>query len=167
MGHRISFLVRQAYRLKTMKLSEYLDESGIVLDMTGGSKSEILSKLVEILTKTASISDSAEILKTLEDREKLKTTGIGSGIAIPHCKSAEVDRVHVVIGISKSGIDFESLDQQPANFFFLLVAPENAGSEHLKASAKIVRLVRDDQVREDLLTMASPKDVYDYIKSKE
>ncbi len=150
-----------------MKLSDYLDESGIVLDITGESKSEILLKLVEILTDTATIKNSAEIVKTLEDREKLKTTGIGSGIAIPHCKSSEVDRVHVVIGISRSGIDFDSLDQQPANFFFLLVAPENAGSEHLKASAKIVRLVREVQVREDLLKMTSPKDVYEYIKSKE
>ena len=114
-----------------------------------------------------SINDSAEIMKTLQDREKLKTTGIGSGIAIPHCKSSEVDRVHVVLGISRQGIDFDSLDQQPANFFFLLVAPENAGSEHLKASAKIVRLVRDDTVREHLLKMNSAKDVLEYIKSKE
>ncbi|MBT4091464.1 MAG: PTS sugar transporter subunit IIA [Deltaproteobacteria bacterium] len=150
-----------------MKLSDYLEESGILLDITGDSKSEILSKLVEILANMVSINDSAEIMKTLQDREKLKTTGIGSGIAIPHCKSSEVDRVHVVLGISRQGIDFDSLDQQPANFFFLLVAPENAGSEHLKASAKIVRLVRDDTVREHLLKMNSAKDVLEYIKSKE
>lgn len=150
-----------------MKLSDYLDESGIILDITGANKSEILLKLVGVLEKKASIKDGAEIIKTLEDREKLKTTGIGSGIAIPHCKSSEVDRVHVVIGISRDGVDFESLDEQPANFFFLLVAPENAGSEHLKVSAKIVRLVREDQVRSDLLKMTSPKDVYEYIQSKE
>ncbi|NQU63041.1 MAG: PTS sugar transporter subunit IIA [SAR324 cluster bacterium] len=150
-----------------MKLSDYLDEAGISLDITGDNKSEILSKLVEILTNIIPINNSAEIIKTLEDRERLKTTGIGSGIAIPHCKSSEVDRVHVVVGISKEGIDFESMDQQPANFFFLLVAPEDAGSEHLKASAKIVRLVRDETVREDLLKMTSAKDVLEYIKAKE
>lgn len=150
-----------------MKLSDYLDESGILLDITGDNKSEVLSKLVGILTNKVSINNSAEILKMLEDRENLKTTGIGSGIAIPHCKSSEVQRVHVVLGISREGIDFDSLDQQPANFFFLLVAPENAGSEHLKASAKIVRLIRDGAVREDLLKMTSPKDVLDYIKLKD
>lgn len=150
-----------------MKLSDYFDESAIMLDITGESKSDILSRLVDILVDTTGLKEGVAIVKMLEDREKLKTTGIGSGIAIPHCKSAEVDRVHVVIGISRTGIDFESLDGQPAHFFFLLVAPENAGSEHLKASAKIVRLVREDQVREDLLKMTSSKDVYEYVKSKE
>lgn len=150
-----------------MKLSDYLDETGILLDITGDSKSEILSKLLEILTNMVPINNSAEIMKTLEDREKLKTTGIGSGIAIPHCKSSEVDRVHVVVGISRKGIDFESMDQKPAHFFFLLVAPEDAGSEHLKASAKIVRLVRDETVREDLLKLTSAKEVLEYIKAKE
>ncbi len=150
-----------------MKLSDYLDESGILLDITGDGKSDILSKLVSIMADMGAISNSTEILKTLEEREKLKTTGIGSGIAIPHCKSSEVERVHVVIGISRTGVDFESLDQQPANFFFLLVAPENAGSEHLKVSAKIVRLVRDDAVRAELLKMTSAKDVLEFIKLKE
>jgi PTS system fructose-specific IIC component len=75
--------------------------------------------------------------------------------------------VHVVLGISRAGVDFESLDQQPANFFFLLVAPENAGSEHLKVSAKIVRLVREDAVRTELLKMTSAKDVLEYIKLKD
>ncbi len=149
-----------------MKLSDYLDESGILLNITGDSKSEILSKLVTILADMGVIDNSPKILKTLEERENLKTTGIGSGIAIPHCKSSEVERVHVVIGISQTGLDFESLDQQPVSFFFLLVAPENAGSEHLKVSAKIVRLVRDDAVRAELLKMTSAKDVLEYIKLK-
>jgi fructose-specific phosphotransferase system IIA component len=150
-----------------MKLSDYLDESGILLDITGDSKSEILSTLVSILADMGAIDNSPEVLKTLEEREKLKTTGIGSGIAIPHCKSSEVERVHVVIGISRTGVDFESLDQQPANFFFLLVAPENAGSEHLKVSAKIVRLVREDTVRAELLKMTSAKDILEFIKLKD
>jgi PTS system fructose-specific IIC component len=148
-------------------LSDYLTESGILLDITGDSKSEILSKLVAILADMGAINNNAEIIKTLEEREKLKTTGIGSGIAIPHCKSSEVEKVHVVIGISREGVDFESLDQQPANFFFLLVAPENAGSEHLKVSAKIVRLVREDAVRTELLKMTSAKDILEFIKLKD
>ncbi|MFH2128908.1 MAG: PTS sugar transporter subunit IIA [bacterium] len=150
-----------------MKLSDYLDESGILLDITGDSKTEILTKLVEILTHSITVLNGPQIVKTLEDREKLKTTGIGSGIAIPHCKSSEVDRVHVVIGISRAGVEFESLDQKPAHFFFLLVAPENAGSEHLKVSAKIVRLVRDDKIRADLLQLNTSKEVLEYIQQKE
>jgi len=150
-----------------MKLSDYLDESGIILNLTGGTKSEILNCLVEILAKSAAIENREEILKTLEERENLKTTGIGSGIAIPHCKSSAVEKVHIVIGLSKEGIDFQALDEKPANLFFLLVAPENAGSEHLKVSAKIVRLVRDNAVRQELLQLNSSKEVLEYIKTKE
>ncbi|MCP4754347.1 MAG: PTS sugar transporter subunit IIA [Proteobacteria bacterium] len=150
-----------------MNLSDYLVESGISMDLTGKDKDEILTNLVGILGKTATINDTSAIVKMLVEREKLKTTGIGSGIAIPHCKSPEVNKVHIVIGLSKNGIDFEALDEKPANFFFLLVAPEDAGSEHLKASAKIVRLIRDTTVREDLLKLKTSKEVIDYIKAKE
>ena len=150
-----------------MKLSDYLDESCITFSLAGNTKTDILKRLVEILDNAASLKNSEEILKNLEEREKLKTTGIGSGIAIPHCKSADVDKVHIVIGLSKEGIDFDSLDKKPANLFFLLVAPEDAGAEHLKASAKIVRLVRDDAVREELLGLNTPKEVFDYIRGKE
>ncbi len=150
-----------------MKLSDYLCESGITMELQGNDKTEIIECLVELLTKTTVINNTGKIIKNLEEREKLKTTGIGSGIAIPHCKSSEVDKVHIVIGISKDGIDFQSLDEKPANFFFLLVAPEKSGSEHLKASAKIVRLFRESTFRESLLTMNTSSEVIDFIKAKE
>jgi len=150
-----------------MKLSNYLSEAGISLDIQGQSKSDILSSLVGILEQMVSLKNSAEIVKKLEERENLKTTGIGSGIAIPHCKSTDVDKVYVVIGFSKEGKEFQSLDEKPAHFFFLLVAPEKSGSEHLKASAKIVRLIRDEEVRKDLLELGSPQEVIEYIKLKE
>jgi fructose-specific phosphotransferase system IIA component len=150
-----------------MKISDYLNESSISLNLEGGSKPEILDSLVKILAQSTSINDIEDIIKTLEERENLKTTGIGSGIAIPHCKSSEVDKVHIAIGLSKGGKDFQSLDQEPANLFFLLVAPENAGSEHLKAIAKIARLVRGTKVRQELLELTSSKEVLEYIKAKE
>ena len=150
-----------------MKLSDYINETGISLNITGSSKPEILTNLVQLLAKTASINNCDAIVKTLEERENLKTTGIGSGIALPHCKSTEVDKIHIVIGLSKNGIDFQALDNEPANFFFLLVAPEASGSEHLKASAKIVRLVRDAEVRQELLSLKSSEEVIKYIRTKE
>lgn len=153
--------------IMSIKLSNYLSEAGISLNIAGQSKSDILSSLVGILEQLVSLKDSAAIIKMLEERENLKTTGIGSGIAIPHCKSPDVDKVYVVIGLSKEGIDFQSLDNKPAHFFFLLVAPEKSGSEHLKASAKIVRLIRDEDVRKELLELGSAKEVIEYIKLKE
>jgi len=150
-----------------MKLSKYLDESGITLNLQGENKSEVLRHLVAILAQNGAIRDHEAILKTLEERERLKTTGIGSGIAIPHCKSADVARVHIALGLSREGIDFEALDGKPAHLFFLLVAPESAGPEHLKASAKIVRLVRDEAVRQELLRQDTPAKVLAYIKTRE
>ncbi len=150
-----------------MKLADYLCESGILMNLTAGDKSEIIRNLVELLTKTTKISDAKNIIEMLEERERLKTTGIGSGIAIPHCKSSEVEEVCIVLGISKEGIDFQSLDGKPAHFFFLLVAPEKGGSEHLKASAKIVRLFREDALKEKLLSLDTSKEVLQQIAESE
>ena len=150
-----------------MELSDYLSESGTLMNISGRNKQEIIRHLVDLLTKTVRIKDVEDIIQKLEEREAQKTTGIGSGIAIPHCKSPEVHDVHIVIGISKEGIDFQSLDQQPVHFFFLLVAPEKGGSEHLKASAKIVRLFRDKSFREKLLSLNSAKEVLACIKENE
>ena len=150
-----------------MKLSDYLCESGIEMDFQGSSKSEIIRNLVVLLSKTTEIENSEKIVEMLEEREQLKTTGIGSGIAIPHCKSLEVDKVHIVIGISKTGIDFESLDNKPAHLFFLLVAPEKGGAEHLKASAKIVRLFRDEDFQKRLLALSSSLEVLKLIAENE
>ena len=150
-----------------MKLSDYLCESGIEMDFQGSSKSEIIRNLVVLLSKTTEIENSEKIVEMLEERERLKTTGIGSGIAIPHCKSLEVDKVHIVIGISKTGIDFESLDNKPAHLFFLLVAPEKGGAEHLKASAKIVRLFRDEDFQKQLLDLSSSLEVLKLIAENE
>ena len=150
-----------------MKLSDYLCEDGILMDLTGGNKKEIIHNLVRLLTNTVEIKDTNDIVHKLEEREELKTTGIGSGIAIPHCKSGEMTDVQIVVGISKEGIDFESLDNKPAHFFFLLVAPEKGGAEHLKASAKIVRLFREESFRESLLSMNKPSEVLAFIEENE
>lgn len=150
-----------------MKLSDYLGEKSILMNLTGSSKSEIIENLVQLLCQNINISNVTEIVQKLEERESLKTTGIGFGIAIPHCKSNEIDDVQIVIGISKEGKDFQSLDDKPAHFFFLLVAPEKGGSEHLKASAKIVRLFREESIREKLLTLNSEEEVLSFIRENE
>lgn len=150
-----------------MNLSDYLCESCILMDLSGTNKKEIIRNLVAVLTRKVQIADVTDIIRKLEERESLKTTGIGSGIAIPHCKSAEIDDVQLVIGISKAGIDFQALDNKPAHFFFLLVAPEKGGAEHLKASAKIVRLFREDAFRNKLLSKNTPAEVLAFIRENE
>jgi len=100
-----------------MNLSDYLNGSRIVLNLQGENKKQVLEKLVEILGKQTSINQQ-NIVELLEVREKLSTTGIGFGIAIPHCKSSEVSELQVVVGRFEEGVDFNALDGKPVKLLF-------------------------------------------------
>ncbi len=150
-----------------MDISSCLSESAVSLHINGSDKPEILQNLVDVFVKSTALDIGAGVLKLLVEREKLKTTGIGSGVAIPHCKTAAVDRAHIVVGLSRTGIDFQSLDDLPTHLFFLVVAPQQAGATHLKICARIARLVKDTKFREELLAFQTADEVVAYIKEKE
>ena len=149
-----------------MNLSDYLNGSRIVLNLQGESKQQVLEKLVEILGNQISINQQ-NIVDLLEVREKLSTTGIGFGIAIPHCKSSEVSDLQVVVGRFEQGVDFDALDGKPVKLLFLLIAPEQSSSEHLKVLAKIARIAKDEEIRQKILQITDPNAVFDYIKEME
>jgi len=150
-----------------MEISTCLTPSTIELDVRGDNKPEILKSLVAVFARNARFEDSSEVFTQLMERENLKTTGIGSGVAIPHCKTAAVDRAHIVVGLSRKGIDFQSLDKLPVHLFFLVVAPEAAGATHLKICAQIARLVKDAAFKEKLLDIQTADEVVTFIKEKE
>jgi nitrogen PTS system EIIA component len=149
-----------------MNLSDYLNGSRIVLNLQGENKKHVLEKLVEILGNQVSINQQ-NIVDLLEVREKLSTTGIGFGIAIPHCKSSEVSELQVVVGRFEQGVDFNALDGKPVKLLFLLVAPEQSSSEHLKVLAKIARIAKDEDIRQQILQITDSNAVFDYIKEIE
>ncbi|MBT4288279.1 MAG: PTS sugar transporter subunit IIA [Deltaproteobacteria bacterium] len=149
-----------------MNLSDYLNGSRIVLNLQGENKKQVLEKLVEILGNQISINQQ-NIVDLLEVREKLSTTGIGFGIAIPHCKSSEVSELQIVVGRFEQGVDFDALDDNPVKLLFLLVAPEQSSSEHLKVLAKIARIAKDAEIREQILQITDSNAVFDYIKERE
>jgi nitrogen PTS system EIIA component len=149
-----------------MNLSDYLNGSRIVLNLQGENKKHVLEKLVEILANQVSINQQ-NIVDLLEVREKLSTTGIGFGIAIPHCKSSEVSELQVVVGRFEQGVDFNALDGKPVKLLFLLVAPEQSSSEHLKVLAKIARIAKDEDIRQHILQITDSNAVFDYIKEIE
>jgi nitrogen PTS system EIIA component len=149
-----------------MNLSDYLNGSRIVLNLQGENKKHVLEKLVEILGNQVSINQQ-NIVDLLEVREKLSTTGIGFGIAIPHCKSSEVGELQVVVGRFEQGVDFNALDGKPVKLLFLLVAPEQSSSEHLKVLAKIARIAKDEDIRQQILQITDSNAVFDYIKEIE
>lgn len=150
-----------------MQLTNYLKETSISLELSGKNKQEILSSLVDVLEQDHKIKDRNQIIDSLLERERLGTTGIGHGVAIPHCKSSMVKELCVIIGRSTEEVDFQSLDGNPVQLFFLLVAPEDSTSEHLRALAKIARLAKDSSIRDKLLEIGSNEEFFKFLKEQD
>jgi nitrogen PTS system EIIA component len=132
-----------------MELAELLTPEGIVAASRATSKKQILQDLAR---KAAELSGAEEraIFEALIERERLGSTGVGNGIAIPHGKLSGLKRIHAVFARLEKPVDFEAIDEQPVDLVFLLLAPEGAGADHLKALAKASRLLRDKRVCEKL-----------------
>lgn len=150
-----------------MRIYDYISLEGISFDVDGESKKEILVQLSNILAKKVTIDDLNQIIGQLEDREALSTTAIGLGVAVPHCKSAQVDELQIIIGRSPGGVDFQAIDGEPVYLFFLLIAPEESTAEHLKALAKIARLTKNNDLRSELIDCKTPQEIIDFILEKE
>ncbi|GAB4266582.1 MAG: PTS sugar transporter subunit IIA [Deferrisomatales bacterium] len=146
-----------------MKLLDFLQKERIVPALQARDKEGVLAELAEVLVATQVIKNSREAVQVLLEREKLGSTGIGEGIAIPHGKLRELRDVVAVFGRSLEGVDFDSMDGAPVNLFFLLMAPENSASTHLKALARISRLLKDRAFREELLQADSRDALFDTI----
>ena len=150
-----------------MKISEILDKGAVSLELKASTKDDALKELVKILGTSEAITDQKSIVKALVERENLGSTGIGQGIAIPHAKTDKVKRLVAVLGISKSGVNFDALDGESVHIFFLLVAPKDTAGPHLKALAQISRLLRDSYFCELIRKCNSSEDVYTLIKNEE
>ena len=125
-----------------MQLSEIIASDAVLPALKAGSKKQLLQELAGHASKATGI-DARQIFETLLQREKLGSTGLGQGMAIPHGKFAKLDRVYCIFARLEQPIDFEAVDDQPVDLVFLLLAPESAGADHLKALARISRLLRD------------------------
>ena len=150
-----------------MSLTELLDENAILVDLKATQKQEVIEELAEALTASGRISDNREVLQAVLEREKIMSTGIGKGVAIPHGKCKAVDKLVGVLGIKKEGVDFQSLDEQPVYLFFLLVSPLNVSGPHIRALAHISRLLRHDNLRKRLIATETPRDALALIAEEE
>jgi len=146
-----------------MKVLDFLDKDAVKADIKSTKKEDVIKELVGLLADTHLIKDKALLIKTLMNREALGSTGIGQGIGIPHAKSNCVKELVAALGISKAGIDFDSLDGEPAHIFMLLVAPEDSAGPHLKALAKISRMLKDKFVRDSLISAQDEKAILNII----
>jgi len=125
-----------------MQLSDIITQDAVLPALKVGSKKQLLQELSNAMAKSTGL-DARRIFETLLQREKLGSTGLGQGIAIPHGKFSELSRVQGLFARLVHPIDFEAVDEQPVDLVFLLLAPESAGADHLKALARISRLLRD------------------------
>lgn len=150
-----------------MKITELLDLKGIELGVSVGSKEEAINKLVDLMCATGKISDKDAYKEGILAREALTSTGIGEGIAIPHAQVAAVKAPGLAAMTVPDGVDYESLDGQPAHLFFMIAAPADGGSTHLQALAKLSALLMDEGFRQDLLNAKTPEEFLSMIDKKE
>lgn len=156
-------------RLRTclMKISELIDSTAVAPVLTGKTKNEVLVELVAALHRSRPDLDRAAVLDILLERERLGSTGIGDGIAIPHGKLRDIDHLLIVFGRHPAGVDFDSMDGRPAHLFFLLLAPEHEVTLHLKALARISKILKGGQVRSRLMETADPAQLLSIIAREE
>ncbi len=124
-----------------MELSNILSKASVSADLAASSKEDVLKEMLTLVAPE--VADQKDVMKLLVDRENLGSTGIGQGIAVPHAKVPGLGEIRAAMGISKQGIDFNSLDGEPVYIFFLLLAPKDCPGPHLKALARISRILRD------------------------
>ena len=150
-----------------MTLMDIISANSVIVDLKGETKEEIIEELVDALEVGEVITNRDKVLQAVLEREKIMSTGIGDGIAIPHGKSDAVARLAAALGTQKRGVDFEALDGEPAYVFFLLVSPANVSGPHIKALARISRLLKNDDFKKKLIDAVSAEDIMAVIESEE
>ncbi|MCF8127621.1 MAG: PTS sugar transporter subunit IIA [Deltaproteobacteria bacterium] len=146
-----------------MRLSEILAIDNIIPDLKAKNKKGVLGELAEVIASYDTNIDKGMLVKVLIEREHLGSTGIGDGVAIPHGKLSSVKQPIVSFGRSKKGLDFDSMDGQPAYLFFLLLAPENSSGVHLQVLTKIARILKSSTFRKALMQVGSREEIYETI----
>ncbi|MFO7666084.1 MAG: PTS sugar transporter subunit IIA [Desulfobacterales bacterium] len=146
-----------------MKILEVLPKEAIITDMKSKVKNEAIEELVASISKITGIN-SAELIKVLLERERLGSTGIGGGIGIPHGKLKNLESLIMGFGLSRNGVEFESIDGRPAHLFFILLTPENSTGLHLKLLARISRLLKNESFKKKLMQATDSNQVYSIIE---
>jgi nitrogen PTS system EIIA component len=152
-----------------MQIMDFLSKKAILTDIKSTSKEEVIQEMVDFLIEAGDVEkrNRSKLIDALMSREALGSTAIGQGIAIPHAKCDCVDKLVAAFGLSKKGVDFDSLDGELAYIFFLLVAPQDSAGPHLKALARISRLLKDKYFRDTLRTCTDEKSVIKVITQED
>ncbi len=150
-----------------MTLMEILSGKSVIIGLKGQNKREILEELVNELEVGDKITDRDKVLQAVLDREDIMSTGIGHGIAIPHGKSEYATTLGGVLGIKSEGVNFEALDGKKTYIFFLLVSPLNVSGPHIKALARISRVLKGEDFRQRLISISNSEEALAIIEAED
>lgn len=145
-----------------MKVTRFLKASMINLDLAAENKSEVVAALVRIPVEQGHLPGEMadEVVQAVMERESLTSTGLGSGVALPHVKTDAVSQICVAFGRSRQGIEFDALDGNPVSFFFLILAPTKVTDDYLKVLSSISGIMKNESVRKQILAAKSPDEVF-------
>lgn len=164
MKARLAFQLTQDHR---DLLADLLTLERVKVPLASHSKDDVLRELVQLAMPAADDAALQRMVQAVLDREALLSTGIGSGIAIPHGRTSEVEGIVLTAGLAPSPIEFESLDGRPVSLFFLLLGPERAAGAHVRALGRISRILRHESVRDDLNASTTAEEFLDLLVGAE
>jgi len=150
-----------------MNIIDVLDRSSVLVQLNARTKDDVLNSMIDILKTSDRVKDIEEIRKAVFEREKIMSTGIGNGFALPHGKTKAVDSTVGVFATLAKPVDFKSLDSQPVSIVFMLIGQEHSVGTHLRLLSRISRLMTNVGFRDRLLTAATPNDAYNLFAQQE
>jgi len=150
-----------------MRLTDVLHNDLIKIPLNGKDRDASIKELIKVLMNKSSITNEKSIFQAVLDREKIMTTGVGNGIAIPHCKHQDSPDFAVTLGVNPDGLDFESIDKKPVKIVFLLVGPENNPGLHIKLLSRISRLMSNEELRQQLIDSKDAEEALNFIEEEE
>ncbi|HEU5186040.1 MAG TPA: PTS sugar transporter subunit IIA [Gemmatimonadaceae bacterium] len=150
-----------------MLLTELLTADRVRVPLGSRTKNDVLRELVELAASSRDAGAVESMLAAVRDREQVLSTGIGGGVAIPHGKTPHIEQLVLAAGVAPRAIDFDALDGQPVQLFFLLVGPESASGAHVKVLSRISRLLRRDRLRTELIAAKTSEEFLDVIRRSE
>ncbi len=150
-----------------MKISDILTEDTVITGLKGETKDDIINALIDLVSTSPKVRDKEKVRMAIFEREKIMSTGVGNGFAIPHGKSDAVTDIVAAFGVTAHPIDYQSLDEKPVRLVFLLVGKDNLVGPHIKLLSRISRLMNKEQFRKRLLELQTPREIIDTFKAEE
>jgi fructose-specific phosphotransferase system IIA component len=150
-----------------MKISELLTEQFVATGLSGESKDDIIDAMINLVSASPKVLDKQKVREAIFEREKIMSTGVGNGFAIPHGKTDAVSDIVAAFAVTASPIDYQSLDEKPVRLVFLLVGKDNMVGPHIKLLSRISRLMNKEDFRKRLLDVKSPREIIEVFKQEE